>query len=64
MADNLLRRTPEDPRWINLNEDWEIRYWTEKFNCTLEELKEAVKVSTNSSSLVKWYFENFPPKVK
>ncbi len=27
---------------INLNEDYELRYWTEKFKCATTELKAAV----------------------
>ena len=43
MPDNLHIRQPQDPQRINVNEPWEVRYWTNKFNVTEAELKQAVK---------------------
>jgi len=33
---------PADRTRINVNEDYELRYWTAKFGCTTTELKAAV----------------------
>ena len=42
MTDNLEEREPQDRSRIDVNEEWEVRYWCEKFNCTLDELRDAV----------------------
>jgi len=43
MADDLSRTGPEDPKKININQDWEVRYWCKELGVTAEELVEAVK---------------------
>ena len=43
MADDLNRRAPEDPTKINVHESWEVRYWTNKWNITEQQLKDAVR---------------------
>jgi hypothetical protein len=43
MADNLGKRSPQDASRINVNEDWELRYWSDKFNVSSERLIETVK---------------------
>ena len=42
MADDKAKRGPADPNRINMGEDYEIRYWTEKLGCTKAELVSAV----------------------
>lgn len=38
---------------INLNEDYEVQYWTKKWNIPVEELKAAVKaIGSNSVSRI------------
>ena len=41
--DNKTKTAPQDAQRINVNEDYEVAYWTNKFGCTPEELKNAVK---------------------
>lgn len=43
MADDLNRRQPEDPTKVNVNEKWEVDYWTKKWGVTEQQLKDAVK---------------------
>ena len=43
MADNLNDRGPQDRSRINVEEDWEVRWWCVQFNCTETELRQAVK---------------------
>jgi hypothetical protein len=43
MADDLKNRGPADRDRVNENEPHEVRYWTEKFGCTKEDLELAVK---------------------
>ena len=42
MADDKTKAGPADRTRINVNEDYELRYWTAKFGCTTTELKAAV----------------------
>ena len=43
MPDNLKRRQPEDPKRINVGEEWELDYWSQDFGVTKERLKQAVR---------------------
>ena len=43
MSDNLKIRQPQDPKKINVHEQWELKYWSTKFGVTKERLKQAVK---------------------
>lgn len=43
MSDNLKRKKPEDPTKINVNQTWEVQYWTEELGITETRLKAAVK---------------------
>jgi hypothetical protein len=43
MTDNLKKRTPADAARINVNEAWELRYWSKTLKVTPERLKELVK---------------------
>lgn len=53
MPDNLHIRQPQDPQRINVNEPWEVRYWTNKFNVTEAQLKQAVKAVGPMTAKVK-----------
>ena len=53
MPDNLENREPEDRRTINLTEDWEVEYWSKKFNVTPDKLRAAVKAHGNSVTEVR-----------
>ncbi|SAL55251.1 hypothetical protein AWB73_06023 [Caballeronia turbans] len=43
MSDDKKNRGPDDRSRINVNEDYELRYWSGKIGCTHDELKAAVK---------------------
>jgi hypothetical protein len=43
MADDTSKRGPQDRNRINVNEDYEVRYWTKELNVTKERLEEAVQ---------------------
>jgi hypothetical protein len=43
MADDRSKRGPADAARINVNEDYELRYWCERFGCTPDELRTTVK---------------------
>jgi hypothetical protein len=40
--DDKSKRGPADAKRISLTEDYEVRYWRKKFNCTAKQLSEAV----------------------
>jgi hypothetical protein len=59
MSDDLNKRGPQDASRINVNEEWELRYWTGKFGITEEQLKAAVqKVGVNVDAVT----AHFGPK--
>lgn len=43
MADDLKNRGPADRSRINVNEAWEVQYWTKTLGCTEAELRAAVR---------------------
>jgi hypothetical protein len=43
MSDNKNERAPRDAQRINLQEDYEVRYWTKALNTTKEALEATVK---------------------
>ena len=52
MADNLNERGPQDRSRVNVNEAWELQYWSRKFGVTEEQLKDAVKAAGPSADAV------------
>ena len=55
MPDDLTKKRPQDARRINLDQDHEVRYWRNKFNCTKKELQDAVERVGNSAAKVQRY---------
>ncbi|WP_419487357.1 DUF3606 domain-containing protein [Chryseobacterium bernardetii] len=55
MSDDLSKRRPQDATKVNVNETWELEYWSKKFGVTKEKLKEAVKVVGTSAAAVQQY---------
>jgi hypothetical protein len=43
MADDLKNRGAADRSRVNVHEDYEVRYWTEKWGVSKEQLVDAVK---------------------
>jgi hypothetical protein len=59
MPDNLNRRQPEDPNKININQQWEIDYWTQELRVSESKLKRAVNaVGVMVVDVKKWLREN------
>ena len=42
MADDLDRKGPRDAARVDVDQDWERRYWCDKFGCSEPQLREAV----------------------
>jgi predicted transcriptional regulator len=53
MADDLTQRHGQDRTRINMNEPWEVKYWTKELGVTQEELARAVRVAGNSVDKVR-----------
>jgi hypothetical protein len=53
MADDKTKKGPADRSRINVNEDYELDYWTAEFGVTREELREAVKTAGPSVEAVR-----------
>jgi hypothetical protein len=43
MSDNLQKAGAQDRSRINVNEEWEVRHWTQALGVSKEELEQAVK---------------------
>jgi hypothetical protein len=43
MSDDKSNRGPADRSRVSTSEDYEVRYWTNKFGCTAQQLRDAVK---------------------
>jgi hypothetical protein len=53
MSDNLNNRGPQDRNRINVNESWEVTYWTKELGVSKEELEKAVQKAGTSVSAVR-----------
>lgn len=53
MSDNLQKAGPQDRSRINVNERWELDYWTRELGVTDEQLREAVKAVGPSAQAVR-----------
>jgi predicted DNA-binding protein YlxM (UPF0122 family) len=55
--DNKKNIGAPDRDKINVNEDYELQYWSEKFSVSHQELKDAVKSAGTSVEKVKAYLK-------
>jgi len=53
MSDNLQDRGPQDRSRINVNEEWELRYWTKELGLSPDELRKAVQEAGTSAKAVR-----------
>ena len=42
MTDNKTKKKPQDANRVSITDPNEVRYWCDKFDCTKEQLEEAV----------------------
>jgi hypothetical protein len=52
MSDDRSKKGLQDRTRINTNEDYELRYWSEKFGVSQDRLKAAVRKVGNSVAAV------------
>ena len=53
MADDLSNAGAQDRSRINMNEDYEVRYWTKHLGVTRDELERAVGKVGNAAAAVR-----------
>ena len=53
MTDNLTKRDQPDRSKINMNEDYEVRYWTKHLKVSKEELQRIINKVGNSAAAVR-----------
>jgi len=58
MPDNKQKVAPQDGARVNVNEDYEVKYWCNKFGCTEEQLKKAVESVGVSKDKVSEYLQS------
>lgn len=58
MADDPMRRAPPERVTINLNESWEVDFWTKKFGVTRRTLEAAVRAAGQSARNVAKYLKD------
>jgi len=56
MADDRTKKGPQDSSKINVNEEYELIYWTKRFGVSEQELKRAVSTAGVSVAAVEEYF--------
>ncbi len=55
MPDNLKRRRPLDSSRINLNQSYEVGFWTQRLKVSEDELRRAVEaVGTSVEAVTNW----------
>lgn len=57
MADDKTLRSPQDRSRVSMEEDYEVRYWAEKFGVSADRLQEAVNRVGNSAAAVEEYLK-------
>lgn len=56
--DDKSKKGPQDAARINVNEDYELRYWSDKFGLSPDKLKEVVADVGVSVKAVEEYLKN------
>lgn len=57
MVDNTKRGGPPDSRRINIDQEYEVRYWASELNVSPEKLRDAVKAVGTSAEAVRKYLK-------
>jgi hypothetical protein len=52
MPDDKTKKFPQDASKVNIHEAYEVEYWTKKWGCTAQQLKDCVKKAGTSAVAV------------
>jgi Protein of unknown function (DUF3606) len=55
MTDDLSKRGPQDRARIDVNQDWELRYWSKELSVSADEIRSAVHAVGPSTDKVRVY---------
>ncbi|HEV7290398.1 DUF3606 domain-containing protein [Sphingomonas sp.] len=55
MSDDKEQRGPQDASRVAMGEDYEVRYWTERFGVSRNRLEEAVGAVGNGADAIEAY---------
>jgi hypothetical protein len=55
--DDKTKTGSPDSKLINVNENYEVEYWTKELGCSKEKLKEAVDAVGTSAAAVREYLK-------
>jgi hypothetical protein len=58
MADDLIPKGQHDRSRINLNEDYEVRYWTNKLGVSKDDLRKALQTVGSSARAVEEFLQS------
>lgn len=58
--DDKSKRGPQDASRVNVNEDYEMDYWTERFNVSRDELRKAVSEVGPSVTAIEEFLKSRP----
>lgn len=50
-------KNPADAYLVHLHEEWEVIYWCKKYNCSKDELRQAVEAVGNLPEEVRAYLQ-------
>lgn len=53
VMDDLTKKHPQDSSKVNVNEPWELKYWTQKLGVTADQLRAAVRAVGVSAAAVR-----------
>lgn len=62
MSDDKTKIQGQDRTRINVNEDYELRYWSQKFGASPEEIKTAVDAVGTSAEAVERHLKQVATK--
>ncbi|OGA36642.1 MAG: DUF3606 domain-containing protein [Betaproteobacteria bacterium RIFCSPLOWO2_12_FULL_62_13b] len=57
MADDTKQRHGQDRKRIDVDQDYELRYWTKELGVTEQELKQAVRAAGTQIETVRRYLD-------
>ena len=57
MADDTKQRHGQDGKRIDVDQDYELRYWTKELGVTEQELKQAVRAAGTQIDTVRRYLD-------
>lgn len=58
MSDDRSLRGPQDSSKVSMTENYEVEYWTKKFDCSRQRLQDAVDAVGHGAAAVEEYLRD------